>query len=71
MRFNLIKIYMMKKYITVLVLSALVCSSCSDFLDVQAEGNPTTTSYFSNDQQAIDAIDALYERFHQEGMLWA
>ncbi|WP_278624228.1 RagB/SusD family nutrient uptake outer membrane protein [Parabacteroides gordonii] len=57
----------MKKYITVLVLSALVCSSCSDFLDVQAEGNPTTTSYFSNDQQAIDAIDALYERFHQEG----
>ncbi len=58
---------MMKKYITVLVLSALVCSSCSDFLDVQAEGNPTTTSYFSNDQQAIDAIDALYERFHQEG----
>lgn len=57
----------MKKYITALVLSALVCNSCSDFLDVQAEGNPTTTSYFSNDQQAIDAIDALYERFHQEG----
>ena len=27
----------MKRYITVLALSALVCSSCSDFLDVQKE----------------------------------
>mgnify|MGYP000746668943 CR=1 FL=1 len=34
----------MKRYITVLALSALVCSSCSDFLDVQPEGNATTTS---------------------------
>ena len=42
----------MKRYITVLALSALVCSSCSDFLDVQPEGNATTTSYFLNDQQA-------------------
>lgn len=57
----------MKRYITALALSALVCSSCSDFLDVQAEGNATTNSYFLNDQQAIDAIDGLYERFHQEG----
>lgn len=59
----------MKKYITVLALSAsaLVCSSCSDFLDVQPEGNATTDAYFLNDQQAIDAIDGLYERFHQEG----
>lgn len=46
----------MKRYITVLALSALVCSSCSDFLDVQPEGNATTTSYFLNDQQAIDAM---------------
>ena len=38
----------MKRYITVLALSALVCSSCSDFLDVQPEGNATTTSYFFN-----------------------
>lgn len=43
----------MKRYITVLALSALVCSSCSDFLDVQPEGNATTTSYFLNDQQAL------------------
>ena len=50
----------MKRYITVLALSALVCSSCSDFLDVQPEGNATTTSYFLNDQQAIDAIDVSY-----------
>ena len=48
-------------------MSALVCSSCSDFLDVQPEGDATTTQYFTNDQQAIDAIDGLYERFHQEG----
>ncbi|WP_455632929.1 RagB/SusD family nutrient uptake outer membrane protein, partial [Parabacteroides sp.] len=57
----------MKRYITALALSALVCSSCSDFLDVQPEGNATTDAYFLNDQQAIDAIDGLYERFHQEG----
>ncbi len=41
----------MKRYITVLALSALVCSSCSDFLDVQPEGNATTTSYFLNDMK--------------------
>ena len=49
----------MKRYITVLALSALVCSSCSDFLDVQPEGNATTTSYFLNDQQAIDATEYM------------
>ena len=57
----------MKKYISAFALSALVCSSCSDFLDVQPEGDATTSQYFVNDQQAIDAIDGLYERFHQEG----
>lgn len=57
----------MKKYISALAMSALVLSSCSDFLDVQPEGDATTSTYFTNDQQAIDAIDALYERFHQEG----
>ncbi len=56
-----------KKYIIyALVLSAFVFSSCSDFLDVQSEGDSTTTSYFQNDQQAIDAITALYKPLHEE-----
>ena len=57
----------MRKHIAILILSALVGTSCSDFLDVRSEGNPTTDNYFTNDQQAIDVIDGLYERFHQEG----
>lgn len=57
----------MKKNILFFAMSAtLLMSSCSDFLDVQPEGDPTTTTYFTNDLQAIDAVDALYERFHQE-----
>ena len=28
----------------------------------------TPVFYFLNDQQAIDAVDGLYERFHQEAM---
>lgn len=55
-----------KKIIIALVLFVLAFSSCSDFLDVQSEGNPTTTSYFKNDQQAIDAITALYKPLHRE-----
>ena len=59
----------MKKNILFVVLSAgLLTSSCSDFLDVQPEGDATTTTYFTSDQQAIDAVDALYERFHQEAI---
>lgn len=50
------------------VAAALLTSSCSDFLDVQPEGNATTTTYFTSDEQAIDAVDALYERFHQEAI---
>lgn len=56
----------MKKYIPLLALSALALCSCADFLDVQPEGNPATTSYFLNDEQAIDAIDGLYAPIHQE-----
>lgn len=56
----------MKKYISALAVSALVLSSCSEFLDVQPEGNPTTTTYFQNDQQAIDAVDGLYYNFQEE-----
>lgn len=40
--------------------------SCADFLDVQSEGEPITSAYFQNDQQAIDAIDGLYAPIHQE-----
>lgn len=59
----------MKKNILFLAMSAaLLTSSCSDFLDVQPEGNATINAYFLNDQQAIDAVDGLYERFHQEAL---
>ena len=59
----------MKKNILFFAMSAtLLMSSCSDFLDVQPEGDPTTTTYFTNDLQAIDAVDGLYERFHQEAL---
>ena len=54
------------KYICISILLALIFSSCRDFLDVQSEGNATTTSYFVNDQQAIDAITALYKPLHSE-----
>lgn len=59
---------MKAKYILAAVFSAALLSSCSDFLDVQKEGDPTTTQYFTNDNQAIDAIDALYRSIHQEGL---
>lgn len=60
----------MKKIITVfsIALGLLSVGACDKFLDVNPEGNPTTTTYFTNDQQAIDAIDYLYARFHQEAM---
>lgn len=59
---------MKAKYILTAVLSAALLSSCSDFLDPQSEGTPTTTQYFTNDNQAIDAIDGLYSPIHQEGL---
>lgn len=60
----------MKKYISIItVVAAVTFTSCSDFLDVQPEGKPTTENYFANDQQAIDAIDMLYGRLHQENVL--
>ena len=51
----------MKKYIlsAVAVIGALAMTSCKDFLQPQPEGNPTTTNYFTNDQQAIDAVDGF------------
>ncbi len=56
----------MKNFLSVVTASVLVFSSCSDFLDVQPEGYPTTDSYFRNDQQAIDAVDGLYYNFQEE-----
>ncbi|MEA5129277.1 MAG: RagB/SusD family nutrient uptake outer membrane protein [Proteiniphilum sp.] len=56
----------MKNYIVALALPVLLLSACSDFLDVQSEGDATITSYFNNDQQAIDAITALYKPLHRE-----
>lgn len=60
----------MKKNILFGVMCAalLTATSCSDFLDVQPEGDARDNAYFLNDQQAIDAVDGLYERFHQEAM---
>ena len=51
----------MNKYIIgVALVAGLSLSSCSDFLDVQPEGSTTTTTYFTSDQQAMDAIDPVY-----------
>lgn len=57
---------MKKLYLSVLAVSALLFGSCSDFLDVQPEGSAITNAYFTNDQQAIDAIDGLYKPLHKE-----
>lgn len=59
----------MKRYILGLAVSsmALVSMSCSDFLDTEPEGNPATTTYFANDQQAIDVVGMLYHEVQQEG----
>ena len=48
---------MKKLMIIALAGAAMLSTSCSDFLDPQSEGNPTTTNYFKNAQQAIDAVD--------------
>ncbi|MDE6587422.1 MAG: RagB/SusD family nutrient uptake outer membrane protein [Paramuribaculum sp.] len=58
----------MNKSIIVCALTALSLSSCSDFLDVQPEGDATITNYFTNDQQAIDAVDAIYAPIAQESL---
>lgn len=57
---------MKKLYLSVLAVSVLLFGSCSDFLDVQPEGSAITNAYFTNDQQAIDAIDGLYKPLHKE-----
>ena len=59
---------MKAKYLFTAAFSLALLSSCSDFLDVQPEGSPTTSQYFTNDDQAVDAIDALYAPIHQENL---
>lgn len=59
----------MKKYISIIaVAAAMTLTSCNDFLDVKTYGTPTADNYFNNDQQAIDAVDMLYARLHQENV---
>ena len=51
----------MKKNILfgVVCVALLTATSCSDFFDVQPEGDARDNAYFLNDQQAIDAVDGL------------
>ena len=59
----------MKKYIlsAIAVAGVFFMTSCEDFLQPTSEGAYSTDTYFQTDQQAIDAIDALYDGFQDEG----
>lgn len=54
----------MKKNILfgVVCVALLTATSCSDFLDVQPEGDARDNAYFLNDQQAIDADTNVFIR---------
>ena len=41
-------------------------TSCEDFLQPTSEGAYSSDTYFQTDQQAIDAVDALYDGFQDE-----
>ncbi len=58
----------MKKYIlsAIAVAGVFFMTSCEDFLQPTSEGAYSTDTYFQTDQQAIDAIDALYDGFQDE-----
>ena len=59
----------MKKYLLIaLSVVALTFTSCADFLKPQPEGAPTKEQYFTNDQQAEQAVQALYSRMSQEAI---
>lgn len=51
------------KNVIIACASIFLLSSCNEFLDVQPEGNYTSTSYFNNDQQSVDAVNGLYHIF--------
>lgn len=53
----------MKKIIAAIAFAALgasVTTSCSDFLDVKMQGNPSEDNYWHSDKQAMDAVAAVY-----------
>ena len=52
----------MKKYISIItVVAAVTFTSCSDFLDVQPEGKPTTENYFANDNKPLMPLTCCTE----------
>ena len=59
----------MKKYIlsAIAVAGMFAMTSCEDFLKPEKEGEYSNSSYFFTDQQAIDAVDACYYPFYDEG----
>lgn len=59
---------MKTRHILAVACSALLLSSCSDFLDTQPEGISTNNNYFVNDDQAESAIDGIYALLDEEGL---
>ena len=55
----------MKRYITVLALSALVCSSCSDFLDEDPKGQMSEGNVFKSQADLDASIHTIYEKLNQ------
>lgn len=59
----------MKRIILIaLSVVALAFTSCAEFLNTKTEGAPTLDSYFTNDDQAVKAVLALYSRMSQEAV---
>ena len=46
---------------------AIAFTSCSDFLDVKPEKDPSSGTFFATDKDATDAINACYWILNQEG----
>ena len=61
----------MKKLITSVLIAVAVASmsSCTDFLQPKSENSYSQDNYFTNDKQAIDAVDACYYQFLEEGFM--
>lgn len=51
-------------------LTTLSVSGCKDFLDVKPEGTPTTSTYFANDDQAVNAVKSIYAPVYDGDGLW-